>query len=104
MVKKGIQFHFQSQVQRVEASAAGGYRCVMDTGTLDTDLIISAIGRQPLTEPLNLAAAGVVTSPGGAIPVDEYYRTKVPHISAIGDVIDRVQLTPVALAEGMAVA
>jgi glutathione reductase (NADPH) len=65
--------------------------------------VIFATGRRPNLEPLNLSAAGVALNERGAVQVDEHYRTNLAHIYAVGDVIDRMQLTPVALAEGMAV-
>jgi glutathione reductase (NADPH) len=69
-----------------------------------TDLVLSAIGRWPKTEGLGLAEAGVELGDFGRVIVDDYYRTSLPHIYAIGDVIDRMQLTPVAIAEGMCIA
>lgn len=67
----------------------------------DFDQVIYATGRTPLTHGLGLDAAGVQTDKHGAIIVDDLYRTNIPHIYAIGDVIDRVALTPVAIQEGM---
>jgi glutathione reductase (NADPH) len=69
---------------------------------LVADEIMFAIGRSPNTEGLGLETAGVAVGEGGKIVVDEYSRTLVPHIYAIGDVTDRVNLTPVAIREGMA--
>ena len=63
-----------------------------------------ATGRRPNVEGLGLAECGVALGGNGAVLVDEEYRSSVPHILAIGDVIDRVQLTPVAIAEAMCVA
>ena len=64
------------------------------------DTVIWAIGRAPATGDLGLDAAGVVTDPGGFIPVDEWQVTNVPHIHALGDVTGAVALTPVAIAAG----
>jgi glutathione reductase (NADPH) len=68
------------------------------------DLHMAAIGRDPASNGIGLAEAGVVIDPRGAVIVDEWSRTSVPHIYAVGDVTQRVQLTPVAIREGHAVA
>jgi glutathione reductase (NADPH) len=68
------------------------------------DLVLAAIGREPTTAGLGLDAVGVATAARGAIAVDEYSRTSVPHVFAVGDVSGRVALTPVAIREGHAVA
>jgi len=70
----------------------------------EVDLAMAAIGREPRSAGLGLAEAGVRIDARGAIPVDEYSRTNVPHIYAVGDVTGRVALTPVAIREGHAVA
>ena len=75
-----------------------------DGSELGAQVQMMAVGRRPNTEGLGLEAAGVQTGARGAIIVDDELRTNVEHIYALGDVIDRVQLTPVALAEGMAFA
>ncbi len=71
---------------------------------IEVDLLMAAIGRGPAVEGLGLAEAGVATSARGFVPVDEYSRTSVPHIFAVGDVSGRVALTPIAIREGHAVA
>ncbi len=73
-----------------------------DGAAVDADLVLFATGREPNTEGLELAAAGVRTTDAGAIQVDEDSRTSVPHIYAVGDVTHRIQLTPVAIAEARA--
>jgi glutathione reductase (NADPH) len=75
-----------------------------DGTTLDTDCILYATGRAPNTHGLGLEAAGVKLNDKGAVVVDACSQSAVPSIYAIGDVTDRVNLTPVATAEGMAVA
>ncbi|HSX90302.1 MAG TPA: FAD-dependent oxidoreductase, partial [Pseudomonas sp.] len=75
-----------------------------DGRTLAADCIFYATGRKPMLDNLGLENTGVELDKRGYIQVDEEYRTSEPSILAIGDVIGRVQLTPVALAEGMAVA
>ncbi len=69
---------------------------------MDTDLVMYATGRKPNTANIGLEEVGVELDRNGAVVVDEYSQTSVDSIYAIGDVTDRVQLTPVALAEGMA--
>lgn len=71
---------------------------------LDADVIMMAVGRQPNTQGLNCEAAGVELGRRGAVLVDEGSKTNVDHIYAVGDVIDKVQLTPVAIREGHALA
>ena len=71
---------------------------------LEVDVAMAAIGRDPATAGLGLADAGVKLDPRGAIMVDEWSRTSVQHIHAVGDVTGRVALTPVAIREGHAVA
>jgi glutathione reductase (NADPH) len=70
---------------------------------LTVDCVLYATGRTPNTKSLGLEAAGVKTKENGAIIVDDWQRTNVPHIYAVGDVTDKLQLTPVAIAEGRAV-
>jgi glutathione reductase (NADPH) len=72
--------------------------------TIETDLVFAAIGRTPATDGLNLALAGVATREDGAILVGEHGVTNIPNIYAIGDVTDRLNLTPVAIAEGHSLA
>src|SRR6202030_692587 len=71
---------------------------------IDVDKVMFALGRVPNTAGLGLEAAGVGVAPSGAVAVDEYSRSLVPHIYAVGDVTNRVNLTPVAIREGHAFA
>ncbi len=71
---------------------------------IETDLAMAAIGREPSTTDIGLVEAGVTLDHRNAIVVDEYSRTSVPHIYAVGDATGRVALTPVAIREGHAVA
>ena len=101
---KHIDLRFDTQVARIERH---GETFVVHTeaGTaIEADLVMQATGRAPNTEGLGLETAGVARTDAGAVPVDTGYRTNVPHIFALGDVIGGVQLTPVAIAEGMCVA
>ncbi len=104
MEKKGINLRFNASFERVEKTGAGFTVHLSDGTAIETDLVMSAIGRRPKVTGLGLEAAGVALKENGAVVVDAHYRTSVPSIFAIGDIIDRYQLTPVALAEGMAVA
>ena len=80
-------------------------RVIFQSGAeLDVDLVVSATGRKPLTLGLGLENVGVEQSENGAVKVNSSFQTSEPSIYAIGDVIDRVALTPVALAEGQIVA
>lgn len=91
---------------RLERTERGLIRVHFDDGgpPCEVELVLAAIGRRPNVERLNLSAAGIAQRAGSsAIEVDERYRTSRSHIFAVGDVIDRVQLTPVALAEAMRV-
>ncbi len=102
LVKKGIVIANGTEVEQIEKKSDGSYRLTLNTGeTPDTDLVMYATGRAPNTGKLGLDAAGVRTNASGAIPVDEWNRTNVESVFAIGDVTDRVQLTPVALNEGL---
>lgn len=104
MEKKGIRLRFNTDVESIAKSGAG-YRVALNTGaSLETDAVIYATGRKPLTDGLNLDLAGVTIDAAGSVQVNEHYQTSAENIYAIGDVINRVALTPVALAEGMCVA
>ena len=104
MIKKGVDIRLGAKVRALEADAGGGAtRIVLGDGSaLVADAVLYATGRAPNTGGLGLEAVGVELDVNGAVLVDDRYRSNVPSIYAIGDVIDRVQLTPVALAEAMA--
>ena len=105
LAQSGIKLHYQRTLSAIDKQANGRLCVTFNDGqTLTVDAVISALGRKPLVAPLHLAKAGVELADAGHIPVNEHYQTNVPHIFAVGDVIGRVQLTPVALAEGMYVA
>ncbi len=104
LTTQGIILHSGATPVRV-TQEAGGKRIHLTNGkTVDTDLVFFATGRVPHTDALGLDAAGVATGPNGAVIVDDDKRTSVPHIYAIGDVTDRINLTPMATAEGHALA
>jgi glutathione reductase (NADPH) len=81
-----------------------GHRVIAGDRELEVDVTMAAIGRDPATAELGLVEAGVKLDARGAIIVDEWSRSSVAHIHAVGDVTGRVALTPVAIREGHAVA
>jgi glutathione reductase (NADPH) len=102
MEAKGIRIILTDVIESVEKTAAGGLLAKTKTGeSIAVDTVMLALGRDPNTKGLGLEAAGVDMNKRGAIVVDEYSRTNVPSIFALGDVTDRVQLTPVAIHEAM---
>lgn len=102
---RGIRFVYNRVFSKIEQASGGGLVGHLDNGaTLEAEQIMFAIGRTPATDNLGLEAAGVETGPGGAIKVDAKSATNIPNIYAVGDVTDRVQLTPVAIREGHAFA
>jgi glutathione reductase (NADPH) len=100
--KKGLDLRLQSGVVAVHREPDGLHAVLEDGSRLVADAILYATGRVPNVRGLGLEALGVAQGALGAIVVDEHFRSNVPPIYAIGDVIARVQLTPVALAEAMA--
>ncbi|MBD8552939.1 glutathione-disulfide reductase [Rhizobium sp. CFBP 8762] len=102
MVAKGIHILCEDIIMSVEKTDDGQRRAMTKAGeTLVVDQVFLALGREPNTASLGLEAAGVVTNDRGAVLVDAYSRTNVPGIFALGDVTDRVQLTPVAIHEAV---
>lgn len=105
MGKRGIRLRAETVVRSIEKQADGTFslRLAHDE-IIETDLVLYATGRAPKTAMLGLEEAGLRLDERGAVVVDEYSRSSVPSIWAIGDATDRMNLTPVALAEGMALA
>ncbi len=102
MEKKGIRILCQTVAIGVDKLPDGGLAVHLNSGdTLNVDQAMLALGRLPNTDGLGLEAAGVETGKTGEIIVDEFSRTNVPSIYALGDVTNRVQLTPVAIHEAM---
>ncbi len=102
MEQKGIRIICTDIIEEVQKSPSGGLAArTLEGKTLAVEAVMLALGRDPNTTGLGLEAAGVTTDERGAIVVDDYSRTSVPHIFALGDVTDRVQLTPVAIHEAM---
>ena len=103
--KKGLDLQFNSDIERIEQLADGSLLATLRDGReLATDCVFYATGRRPMLDYLGLENTAVELDERGFIRVDEQYQTREPSVLALGDVIGRVQLTPVALAEGMAVA
>lgn len=102
--KKGIDLKFNLNVDKIELDGDTRVLHLTDGSTITADLVLYATGRHPNTENLGLENAGVTLGARGEVMVDEYYRTSVENIYAIGDVTDRIQLTPVAIEEGMCIA
>ena len=102
---KGIGFKFNSTFNSIERAGDGSLRIDMGgCDDLEADEVLFAIGRRPNVDGLGLETVGVALGERGAIKVDDDNRTSVPSIYAIGDVTDRIQLTPVAIREGQAFA
>ncbi|MEO6032698.1 MAG: glutathione-disulfide reductase, partial [Burkholderiaceae bacterium] len=101
MRKKGVDLRTRTHALRIERSAGALRVTLQDGAALDADTVLYATGRNPNTAGLRLAEAGVALAANGAVVVDAHFGTSVAGIYALGDVIDRVQLTPVALAEAM---
>jgi glutathione reductase (NADPH) len=103
--RQGIDLRFGATIVRIEKASDGVLRATLADGSaLEADAILYATGRHPLTQDLGLEDLKVELRANGAICVDEYSRTSVPSVWAIGDVTDRINLTPVAIHEGMCLA
>ncbi|GAB57657.1 glutathione-disulfide reductase [Rheinheimera nanhaiensis] len=97
-----LQLHTHTEVSRVEKTTAGSLTVYCSNGTVfsNVDCLIWAIGREPATDAINLAAAGVQTDKQGFIRTDKYQNTNVKGIYAVGDITGEAQLTPVAIKAG----
>ena len=102
IANKGVHVHTNTDIKRIDKLDDGTLRCQLTNGDImDTDCVMFATGRSPMTEGLNLEGVGVETRANGTIAVDHFFRSNVPSIYALGDVIGTPQLTPVALAQAM---
>ncbi len=105
MKKKGIEIRLNTNVTELIRHADGHITAKLDDGSaLETDTVMFATGRVPNVRGLGLGDAGVDVEAAGMIPVNEYSRTNLPNVFAVGDVTNRLNLTPVALMEGHAFA
>lgn len=104
MAKKGIDVRCKAEPLSVEKSNKGFDVKLNNGETLTTGLVMMATGRAPNTQGLGLEKAGVKLTSRGAVRVDEYSRSNIENIYAVGDVTDRMALTPVAIREGSAFA
>lgn len=107
MIKKGIALRLEQDVARIDKLPGASLRvhwADATQGALDVDAVLYATGRVPATQGLDLAEVGVALDGAGGVRVDALGRTNVPSIHAVGDVTNRIALTPVAIREGAALA
>ncbi len=106
--KKGIRIELRSTIQSVEKLEGGSLRVTLLTAdgmrSVECDAVMYATGRLPATQGLGLDGAGVNLDKDGGVIVDEHGRSSIASIFAVGDVTNRIALTPVAIREGQAVA
>ena len=106
--KRGITLHAKYNPQKITEAEGGGYTITIKDHQaekdIEADVVMWATGRNPNSKGIGLEENGVVLGAKGEIKVDKYSRTNVQNIWAIGDVTDRMNLTPVAIMEGMALA
>lgn len=103
LTKKGIDLRFDSVVSQITKQDDGSLDVLFSDGsTMNTELVLYATGRKPNVSDIGIENVDVACKENGAIKVDEFFRTSVANIFALGDVTDRIQLTPVAIAEAMA--
>ena len=101
MVKAGVDLRVQTEVTSIQ-KVGDCYQVQLNSGdTVEVDAVMYATGRSPRTEGLGLENVGIELGERGEIKVDKNYRTNVASIYALGDVTDRLQLTPVATGEAM---
>jgi glutathione reductase (NADPH) len=104
LVESGLQFDFGRHVCSI-AKTTDGVQVELDNGeTIAADCVLRALGRMPNAHGLGLEALGITLDAHGAIPVDDFSQTSIPTIHAVGDVTNRVNLTPMAIREGHAFA
>jgi glutathione reductase (NADPH) len=101
---RGVDIRGGTQIARVDKTGGGYIVTTTAGGKIETDCVMYATGRAPNTKGLGLAEIGVEMTENGAVKVDEWQRSSVKSIYAVGDVTDRINLTPVAIGEGRAIA
>jgi len=104
MQKKGVQLMLDTVVERIGKSQQGLELSLRDGGTLKVDQVMYATGRVPNVDGLGFRDIGIEVRPSGAVVVDDLSQSSIDHIYAVGDVTDRINLTPVAIHEGHAFA
>ncbi|MBL4927408.1 glutathione-disulfide reductase [Fuscibacter oryzae] len=104
MIAQGIDIRVNTDVARLDRTETGIRATALDGATTEYDLVLYATGRKPNTAGLGLEGVGVALDRDGAVKVDDWSQTAVPSIYAVGDVTNRVNLTPVAIREGHAFA
>jgi glutathione reductase (NADPH) len=105
LVRSGVRVITHTVFSKIEALENGRKRVHLDNGHhIDTDVVMYAIGRNPHVVDLGVDKAGVALDPSGAVKVDAFSKTSAANIYAVGDVTNRVNLTPVAIREGAAFA
>lgn len=105
LAKREMDIRFKTEINSIEKLADGTLQLSLNDGTsFNTDCVFYATGRRPMLDNLGMDTVNVELDEKGFIKVNGDYQTTEPSIIAVGDIIGRVQLTPVALAEGMAVA
>ena len=103
-LRKGIDFKFHATIEKIEKRDGTFHVTMTGCDDIEADLVLFAVGRKPNTDGLGLEAVGVEIGDNGKIKVDADNRSSVPSIFGVGDVTDRIQLTPVAIREGQAFA
>jgi glutathione reductase (NADPH) len=101
---RGVDIRAGTQIARIDKTGSGYAVTTTDGKKIETDCVMYATGRAPNTKGLGLAEIGVEMTEHGAVKVDEWQRTSIKSIYAVGDVTDRINLTPVAIGEGRAIA
>jgi glutathione reductase (NADPH) len=104
LAARGLKVTLACQHTRIERGQNGLISHLLDNLKIESDQVMFATGREPYVEGLNLDAVGVRLNDKGAVAVDDYSKTSAPNIWAVGDVTDRINLTPVAIREGAAFA
>jgi len=102
--QRGLSIRTGTEIARIEKRGSSFIAYTRTGDEISADVILYATGRKPNTRGLGLEEIGIELNDEGAVPVDEWQRTAVPHIYGVGDVTDRLNLTPVAIAEGRAIA
>ena len=106
MAKKGVHLHFDTDIEKIAKDTTKPHDQLtlnlVDGSTMNVDSVMYATGRKANTQNLGLETTAVSCDSRGAIEVDDFFQTAEPSIYALGDVIGRVELTPVAIREGMA--